>query len=170
MKAVISTFIGFEPCEETDHRAKSAETITGIAVYEVTHLHGNKEILKTGIRPGENFGWNVKVVEAAQIWLDQGGQIPKWVLPDPTVDQVKAEAARRVLEVAPEWRQRNLAARMAELFLKGVQNWTAEEQAEVDAGQAVWDQIKCIRAASNALEAMTPIPSDYMTNEAYWSV
>ena len=106
---------------------------------------------------------------AVQAWLKVGGKIPEWVPPTPTAEQIKAEAALRILEVAPEWYQRNITARAAELALKGADNWTAEEQAEVAAGQAVWDKIKGIRAASSALETMDPRPSDFATNEAYWS-
>lgn len=80
---------------------------------------------------------------------------------------VKEEAQRRILEVLPEWRQRNLTARAAELAAKGQSNWTPEEQAEWDAGQILWDKIKVIRAASDALESMDPIPSDYKDN-SYW--
>ncbi|MEM9635159.1 MAG: hypothetical protein AAGA50_27795 [Pseudomonadota bacterium] len=118
--------------------------------------------------PVDNSNEN-RVRMAVQAWLKAGGKIPEWVPPAPTADQIKVEAARRILEVAPEWYQRNLTARAAELAMKGGDNWTAEEQAEVAEGQAVWDKIKGIRAASNALEAMDPRPSDFATNEAYWA-
>ena len=117
--------------------------------------------------PEDNSNEN-RVRMAVQAWLKAGGKIPAWVPPTPTADQIKVEAARRILEVAPEWYQRNLTARAVELALKGVDNWTAEEQAEVAEGQAIWDEIKGIRAASNALEVMDPRPSDFATNEAYW--
>lgn len=102
-----------------------------------------------------------------------------WVVTDKTAEEisqydaqmtanVKAEAQRRITAIMPEWKQRNLTARAAELAIKGSANWTAEEQAEYSAGQAVWDQIKAIRIASNTLEAMSPIPENY-TDEYYWS-
>ena len=87
--------------------------------------------------------------------------------PAVTADQVRAEAARRILAVCPEWRQRNLTARAAELAMNGSANWTAGEQVEVATGQAIWDQIKAIRAASNALEPMDPIPADYV-DDSHW--
>ena len=90
------------------------------------------------------------------------------VFPSPTVDMVKQEASRRITAICPEWKQRNLTARAAELAIKGVTNWTAEEQAEHAAGQAVWDQIKVVRARSDELEAMDPIPTDY-SSDVYWS-
>lgn len=84
------------------------------------------------------------------------------------VAAVKAEAQRRIISIIPEWKQRNLTARAAELAIKGAVNWTAEEQAEYEAGQAVWDSIKAVRTKSDALEAMSPIPEDY-TDDKYWS-
>lgn len=83
------------------------------------------------------------------------------------VAAVKEEAQRRILEILPEWKQRNLTARAAELAIKGVSNWTPEEQAEYEAGQAIWNQIKAVRAASDALEAQSPIPENF-TDDNYW--
>ena len=87
-----------------------------------------------------------------------------------TVDAVKAEATRRIELIAEPSRQRNLTARGTELTMKLLRqggSLTAEEEAEVDAGQAIWDEIKAIRAASNVIEAMDPIPTDY-TDDSYW--
>jgi len=84
-----------------------------------------------------------------------------------TIQEVKAEAQRRIYEILPDWKQRNLTARAAELAIKGVENWTLEEQAEVAAGQALWDQIKIIRVKSDELESVNPIPVDYIDNK-YW--
>ncbi len=168
MEATITNFIGFEPHWETDHTEMEVRRITGITHYQVAYPDGTKEELFTGLRPGENTGWNLKVIEAAQAWRDAGGVIPEWSEPAPTADRVKAEAAKRILVVCPEWKQRNLTARAVELAIKGASNWTAEEQAELAAGQAIWDQIKAIRAASNALEVMEPIPADFATNDNYW--
>ncbi|MEP3049412.1 MAG: hypothetical protein ABJL55_16310 [Roseibium sp.] len=84
-----------------------------------------------------------------------------------TIAIVKSEAERRILLICPVWKQRNLTARAAELAIKGVANWTADEQSEVNAGQLLWDQIKAIREASDALEAMDPIPQDF-DDDSYW--
>jgi hypothetical protein len=81
----------------------------------------------------------------------------------PTVADVKDGAQSLIVAFCPEWKQRNLTARAAELAMKGKENWTAEEQAEVATGQAVWDRIKAIRAASDALEAIDPIPPNYLS-------
>ena len=84
-----------------------------------------------------------------------------------TNDLVKAEAARRILEICPEWKQRNLTAQAAILAKKGETNWTPEEQTAWDAGEAIWAQIAAIRAKSDALEAMDPIPADFKEDN-YW--
>jgi hypothetical protein len=82
-------------------------------------------------------------------------------------DDVKAEASRRILDLCPEWKQRNLTAQAAILAAKGRDNWTDEEQAAWDAGEALWEQISTIRAASDQIEAMDPIPQDF-TDDKYW--
>jgi hypothetical protein len=83
-------------------------------------------------------------------------------------DLIKAEAARRILEICPEWKQRNLTAQAAILAKKGEANWTPEEQAAWDAGEVIWAQIAAIRAKSDALEAMDPIPADFK-DDSYWT-
>jgi hypothetical protein len=88
--------------------------------------------------------------------------------PELSPDEIKAEAERRILLVCPEWKQRNLTARAAELALKGAANLTPEEAEEVAAGQAIWDTIKAIRLASNTIEAMNPIPENFR-DDTYWT-
>jgi hypothetical protein len=84
------------------------------------------------------------------------------------VEAVKEEAYRRIIAICPEWRQRNLTAQAAQLAKKGEANWTPEEQAAWDAGEALWNQIAAIRAKSDLLEAMDPIPVDYAL-DTYWT-
>ena len=84
-----------------------------------------------------------------------------------TSDQVKAEAYRRISDICPEWKQRNLTAQAAILAEKGRTNWTAEELTAWTAGEAIWASIAAIRAASDALELMNPIPADF-TDNSYW--
>lgn len=82
-------------------------------------------------------------------------------------DLVKAEAHRRIVAICPEWKQRNLTAQATLLAEKGRANWTAEEADRWDAGATLWAQISAIRVASDALEAMTPIPADF-ADDSYW--
>ena len=84
-----------------------------------------------------------------------------------SADDVRAEAMRRILAIAPEWRQRNLTAQAAILAAKGRDNWTAADQAAWDAGEIKWAEIAALRAASNVLEAMQEIPQDYR-DDKHW--
>lgn len=65
---------------------------------------------------------------------------------------VKAEAARRILALAPDWKQRNATARAVELVRKGEAAWTADEAAEAAGIEALWTRIKAIRGASDRIE------------------
>jgi len=88
--------------------------------------------------------------------------------PDPILPaQVKAEAMRRILDIAPEWKQRNLTAQAAILAKKGEANWTAEEQSAWDAGEEIWYKILQIRAASDQIEALDPIPQDFAESDIW---
>lgn len=84
------------------------------------------------------------------------------------IEAVKYEAGRRIVAICPEWKQRNLTAQAAQLAKKGEANWTPEEQAAWDAGEALWNQIAAIRAKSDTLEAMDPIPADF-AKDTYWT-
>jgi len=89
-----------------------------------------------------------------------------WVVPDPdpiTPEQVKAEAYQIIIAICPEWKQRNLTAQASILAEKGRANWTADELTAWNAGEAIWQQIAAVRARSDELEAMDPIPLDYDT-------
>jgi hypothetical protein len=81
---------------------------------------------------------------------------------------VKAEAARRIVAILPEWKQRNLTAQAAILAEKGRANWTADELAAWEAGAALWARVAAIRAASDAIETMEPIPRDVSADDL-WS-
>lgn len=80
---------------------------------------------------------------------------------------IKAEAYRRIIAICPEWKQRNLVAQASILAEKGRANWTPEEAAAWAAGEAIWEQIAAIREASDQLEAMDPLPTDFR-DEQYW--
>lgn len=84
-----------------------------------------------------------------------------------TASDIKAEAERRILRIAPEWRQRNAIARGLELLEKrdGGTALTAAEEAERAAIQGMWSAIKAIRARSDELERT--LPDDYQ-DDARW--
>jgi hypothetical protein len=82
------------------------------------------------------------------------------------VGAVKAEARRRILARFPEWRQANMTARGVELLNIRVVagSWTAPQAQEAGELGAAWDWIKAVRAASNAIEALAPIPADFASD------
>jgi hypothetical protein len=83
--------------------------------------------------------------------------------------EVKAEAARRILARFPDWKQRNMNAQAIALLQSLILNGslTAEEQALSDSLNAAWAAVSAIRAASDAIEAMDPIPLDY-ADDTLW--
>ena len=90
--------------------------------------------------------------------------------PEPTTEQVKAEAGRRILDVCPEWKQRNHIATDL-TYTKIVQaggSLTPEQEDSRAAIEAVWGAVQALRSKSDEIEAMTPIPQDF-TNDSYWS-
>ena len=104
----------------------------------------------------------------AQIVAD--GEAAAYVAPDPEpvpAQLVKDEAYRRIVAIVPEWKQRNLTAQAAILADKGRANWTTDELAAWDAGEALWARVAAIRTASNDIEAMDPIPQDF-DDDSYW--
>lgn len=83
------------------------------------------------------------------------------------LEGVKAEAGRRILAIAPEWKQRNLIARTVEIMEVGKTARDAKHKAELAAARKVWTDINAIREASNRIEAMDEIPVDFTANK-YW--
>lgn len=87
-----------------------------------------------------------------------------------SADEVKAEAERRILAIMPEHKQRNSLALGMEMSMEygsDPANWPAAEQAIQTQVMTAWAAIKAIRAASNTLEAMDPIPADFRA-DSYW--
>ena len=86
---------------------------------------------------------------------------------DPSL--IKAEASRRILAKYPDWKQRNLTARGVELLNIKILNgkWSDDEAKEASVLQSIWDLIKQVRANSNKLEVMQPIPTDF-TDDKWW--
>lgn len=113
--------------------------------------------------------WIVADEVAAQAVLD--GVDAVGVLRQQAVVAIKAEAARRIELLAPEWRQRNMTARGLELLMLSMQRTlTADEAAEIVAIEAVWMMIKAVRAASNGVEAEVMVMSDIAALESFDAV
>ena len=121
---------------------------------------------------GKGWRWVPVRVEAGAAGTPDRLAADAWIVTDPgpappTADAVKAEAYRRIVAICPEWKQRNLIAQATLLAEKGRANWTAQELADWDAGEAVWTRIKAVRDRSGTIEAMTPIPADF-TDDKHW--
>ena len=84
-------------------------------------------------------------------------------------NRIKKEASRRILEIAPEWKQRNLISSGVEMLDKLVQggSLSTADLAARNYSLSIWSQIAKIRAKSNELEAMDPIPNDFK-DDKYW--
>lgn len=106
--------------------------------------------------------------------------INSWSVSIFLMEDIRAEARRRILSVFPDWKQSNMIARSVELHriqaglmrdangdLLAPRSLTAEELVEENAINAAWTWIKHIRAKSNEIEAMSPMPADY-TDDSYW--
>jgi hypothetical protein len=104
--------------------------------------------------------------------------VVKWEIVDKTEEErlqyregqirkVKAEANRRIVDIAPEWRQRNMTARGVELLSIGRDAWTPEQRDEHLYLEAIWEEVKKIRAKSDDIEEMDSIPEDFK-DDKYW--
>lgn len=67
--------------------------------------------------------------------------------------QIKREAAERINDICPAWKQSNLNARANELnSIRFERDWTNEEQAEWSQMMELWQRVKQIRIDSNTAE------------------
>lgn len=84
---------------------------------------------------------------------------------------IKAEASRRILAIAPLWKQSNLSARFAELTAKRIDQYplplSQAEQTEYAAIKASGQYLLSIRTASNAMEAECAALATVAEVEAY---
>lgn len=123
-----------------------------------------------------------RLVQAEPALVD-GKWVREWTVVPLTVDElaqrraaainaVKQEASRRILQLAPEWKQRNATARGLEFARKMIRNGpnalTSEEEAEEVAIIALWTEVKRLRTVSDQLEAMDPLPQDF-ADDSYWT-
>jgi len=95
---------------------------------------------------------------AVQPLLDYG--VPKVI----DNDAIDFEAGRRILALAPEYKQRNATALGVVLLNKlemGTPLTTEDEQARTQI-KTMWAVISGIRQASEVIKAMDPLPADYL--------
>ena len=89
MKGEILQIKKILPHWETDHTETVISRLVAAIVYDFLHPDGCVEELTTGIRPAQNNAFNLRVIEAAQRWLDAGGTIPEYV--PPTAEELRLE-------------------------------------------------------------------------------
>jgi len=121
--------------------------------------------------PGPDYPGKLETASAERVVTD-GKVATLWTvarrpLPE-QIQAVKDEARRRILARFPEWKQTNMIARGVELTLAKLSGeWKANEQAEAAGLQAAWDWVNAVRSASDAIEAMSPIPADFRDSK-HW--
>lgn len=72
--------------------------------------------------------------------------------------QIKREAAERINDICPAWKQSNLNARANELNgIRFERAWTSEEQAEWSQMMELWQTVKQIRIDSNIAESVVSV-------------
>jgi hypothetical protein len=134
----------------------SAEQKRAFGIYEVT--------VETAMPTGH--------VAAGRRWVLEGDRVIDRPVLERASDAnlirgIKAEANRRILAIVPEWKQRNLLAQAAQLAKRGETHWTADDHAAWEDGETIWERVSAIRAASDDLEAMDPLPTDY-DDDRHW--
>lgn len=78
------------------------------------------------------------------------------------IEEIKKEANRRILQIAPEWKQRNILARMTELVdARSGRALTDSEQTEMDSAKSLWADIQNVRQASDDIEAEIVAMTDW---------
>ena len=68
------------------------------------------------------------------------------------VSEIKSVCRNEILKIAPSWKQRNMAIKIAELL--AIANPSQEELDEILAIRLVWDEIDRLRIVSNNLEKL----------------
>jgi hypothetical protein len=122
------------------------------------------DYVKASAVPDGAFVVNVPNTDRIGILMRSQGLSSPFV----TIDDVRLEAQRRIYARYPQWKQANMTARAVELLRKGEAKWSADDVAESTALDAAWTWIASIRAKSDDLIALRPIPADF-ADDAYWS-
>lgn len=103
-------------------------------------------------------------------WEAEGNAIPAYQPPPVSPADVKAECRRRIILIMTEDQQRNtLAAGQAATMQYGADpsNWPPELQARQAGALAAWAEIERLRARSNEIELMEPMPADVTTDDLW---
>jgi len=111
--------------------------------------------------PGLNESFRGDVVAVINAHVPYFGHIAN------KIQEVKAEAGRRIIQRMPEWKQRNYTALSIELTRKEVNKHilTPEEEATVLFLEGEWEWAKSIRDASDLIEVAIAAMTDAEAGE-----
>ncbi len=132
-------------------------------------VDGVEKSLPFSYCPGDPYGLG----PAIDRWWAEHPDFPVESAPAPEIspDAVKAEAARRIDLIMKDYEQRNALALGQEMVLTygpDATKWPADKQGTLSAIMGKWAAIKVIRAKSDDIETMSPIPADY-ADDKYWA-
>ena len=81
------------------------------------------------------------------------GKVQKAMTKEAKISQIKREAAERINDICPAWKQSNLNARANKLNgIRFDRAWTSEERDEWLSMMDLWQSVKQIRIDSNIAE------------------
>ena len=84
------------------------------------------------------------------------------------IAQIKREAAERINDICPAWKQSNLNARANELNgIRHDREWTSEERDEWLSMMDLWQSVKQIRIDSNIAESVVSVLTTVEEIEAF---
>ena len=84
------------------------------------------------------------------------------------IAQIKREAAERINDICPAWKQSNLNARTNELnAIRHDREWTSEERDEWLSMMDLWQSVKQIRIDSNIAESVVSVLTTVEEIEAF---
>jgi hypothetical protein len=136
---------------------------TSVRIYRSTHKEG--EVEKGSLNSRD-----------VQLWAADGNSVTEFKTPPPSATDVRMFASQLMQQMFKardadhlEIIISNANREAIRLLRKGQDNWTTEEAARATELEQADLAIENIRAKSNILEVMDPIPTDYQDIQKYWS-
>jgi len=81
------------------------------------------------------------------------GEMQETMTKEAKIAQIKREAAERINDICPAWKQSNLTARAVELnAIRRERAWNDQEAAEWQSMLSIWQAIKQVRTDSDLAE------------------
>jgi hypothetical protein len=122
-------------------------------IIEALQYYFNSDLIGVTEREGVITEWNVQGIEKPSSTVVQAAvdtYIKEVTIPS-RIDEI---AYRKIINIVPEYKQRNMTARSTELLEKqlNMEELTTEEIAERDYIRSVWKRVKSIRAHAKYLK------------------